>query len=376
MVREEADQSTSDAVITNLLDGMDGAARDDRAELIAWLLKRGFTVDEIQASVSPMLLPANRLMGGDGVFVSAREMSAATGVDLELLQALQRAAGLPRIDDPDAVVLPRADVEAAARAQYLIDFGVDTDDAVAIVRVLAEGLGRAAATLRDPTFKVLITPGASEIELAEAADTLARAATPLFKPMVEGLLMLKLRHMFEGEAITAAERATGRLPGARQVAVAFADLAGFTRLGEILPPNDLERVASRLGELAHDIAVAPVRFIKTIGDAVMFVSTDTVRLIEALLHLIDLAAANDLPQLRAGVAAGLAVSRAGDWFGSPVNIASRVTGLARAGTVVVTDSARKTVDDANGLKWAPAGAQHLRGVPGRVRLYRVYREPP
>jgi len=376
MAREEADQSTSDAVITNLLNGMDGEARDDRAELIAWLLKRGFTVDEIQASVSPMLLPANRLMGGDGVFVSAREMSAATGVDLELLQALQRAAGLPRIDDPDAVVLPRADVEAAARAQYLVDFGVDTDDAVAIVRVLAEGLGRAADMLRAPTFKVLITPGASEIELAEAADALARAATPLFKPMVEGLMMLKLRHMFEGEGITAAERATGRLPGARQVAVAFADLAGFTRLGEVLPPDDLERVASRLGELAHDVAVAPVWFIKTIGDAVMFVSTDTVRLIDAVLHLIDLAAANDLPQLRAGLAAGLAVGRAGDWFGSPVNIASRVTGLARAGTVVVTDSARKTVDDANGLQWAPAGAQHLRGVPGRVRLYRVYRERP
>jgi adenylate cyclase len=106
----------------------------------------------------------------------------------------------------------------------------------------------------------------------------------------------------------------------------------------------------------------------------MFVSTDTNRLIAALLDLIDLAAAHDLPQLRGGVAAGLAVSRAGDWFGSPVNIASRVTGLARAGTVVVTASARKTVGTAAGLVWSPAGAQHLRGVPGRVRLYRVSRE--
>jgi class 3 adenylate cyclase len=87
----------------------------------------------------------------------------------------------------------------------------------------------------------------------------------------------------------------------------------------------------------------PVSFVKTIGDAVMSVSTDTVQLITAVLELIDVAAANDLPQLRAGVATGSPSAGAGDWFGSPVNIASRVTGLAHAGTVVVTASARKTV---------------------------------
>jgi adenylate cyclase len=193
--------------------------------------------------------------------------------------------------------------------------------------------------LREPTFKVLVKPGSSEVDLAKSAEALAQAATPLAKPMVEGLLMLQLRHMFETEGISAAERATGRLPGARQVAVTFADLSGFTRLGEALPPDDLERVASRLGELAHDIAESPVWFIKTIGDAVLFVSTDTVRLIDTVLDLLDVAAADGLPQLRAGVAAGLAVSRAGDWFGSPVNIASRVTGLASPGTVLVADSA-------------------------------------
>ncbi|OBG18861.1 cyclase [Mycobacterium sp. 852002-51057_SCH5723018] len=358
---------------TGLLDGLEGDARRDRAELIVWLLDRGFTVDEIRASVTPMLLPANRVMGDDGVHISAREMSRATGIDLGLLQALQRAAGLPRIGDPDAAVLPRADVQAVARAEYLLDFGVDTDDAAAIVRVVAESLGRAAAMMREPAFNILVTPGASEVDLAESADALARAAIPPFKQMVEDLLMLQLRHMFETEGITAAERATGKLPSARQVAVTFADLSGFTRLGESLPPDDLERVASRLAELAHDIAVPPVRFIKTVGDAVMFVSTDTVQLIDAVLDLIEAAAAHDLPPLRAGVAAGLAVSRAGDWYGSPVNIASRVTGLAPAGTVVVTDSARKTVGVEDGLVWSTAGAHRLRGVPGRVRLFRVSR---
>lgn len=373
MAQEDADQSAASIGTSALLDGLEGEARRDRAELVAWLMRRGFTADEIAASVTPMLLPANRVMGDDGVYVSTREMVHVTGIDLELLQAMQRAAGLPRIDDPDAAVLPRADVEAATQAKYLLDFGVDPDDMLAIVRVLAEGLRRGTAMMREPTFKAFAKPGASEVDVAESADALAQAVIPSLKRMVEGLLMLQIRHMFEGEGITAAERATGRLPTARQVAVAFADLAGFTRLGEMLPPEDLQRVAGRLGELAHDVAVPPVSFVKTIGDAVMFVSTDTDRLIAALLDLIDLAAAHDLPQLRAGVATGLAVSRAGDWFGSPVNIASRVTGLARAGTVVVTASARTTVGTSAGFVFSPAGAQHLRGVPGRVRLCRVSR---
>jgi adenylate cyclase len=65
------------------------------------------------------------------------------------------------------------------------------------------------------------------------------------------LLLLELRHIFEVEGISAAERATGKLPGAHQVAVAFADLAGFTRLGEALPPGDLAGLAGRLAELTY-----------------------------------------------------------------------------------------------------------------------------
>jgi len=117
---------------------------------------------------------------------------------------------------------------------------VDTEDVNAVVRSLMDGLGRAAAAFREPTFKVLVEPGTSEIDLAESARR--------FKEMVEALLMLQLRHMFETEGITAVERATGKLLGTRHVAVAFADLTGFTCLGEVLVPNDLERVARRLGD--------------------------------------------------------------------------------------------------------------------------------
>ncbi|HVQ97704.1 MAG TPA: adenylate cyclase regulatory domain-containing protein [Mycobacterium sp.] len=367
------DTAASALISSGQLGGLEGHERRERAELVEWLLEQGFTADHIAHSLVPMLLPANRVLGDDGVYVSAREVAESIGIDLETLQRLQRAAGLPRIDDADSAVLPRADALAAARAKFLLDLGLDVADVVDIVKVLAVGLRRAAAMMRQPAFGLMVRPGATELEFAEVAETLARAAMPTLGPLVEGLLLLQLRHLFEEERISATERAAGRLPGARQVSVAFADLAGFTSLGETLPPEDLVRLARRLGDLALDIAEPPVWFIKTIGDAVMLVSAETTRLIGAVLELVDAATTNGLPQLRAGVADGLAVSRAGDWFGSPVNVASRVTALAPPGTVLVTESAQAAGDEDSGLTWSPFGAHRLRGVPEPVRLFRVSR---
>jgi adenylate cyclase len=371
------DQTTDCAAVegapSELLDGLVGHPRRERAELVEWLLERGFTADRIRDSLVPMLLPTNRVFGDDGAYVSAREISEVTGVELNVLQRLQRAAGLAKIDDPDAAMLPRADALAAARAKVFLDLGLDVEDTVNVVKVLTVGLRRAAAMMRQPAFGAMARSGASELQFAKAAEELAGVASPLLGPFVEGLLLLQLRHLFEEERISATERATGKLPGARRVAVAFADLTGFTLLGETLPPEELARLASRLAEVALDIAHPPVWFIKTIGDAVMLASSDTIGLIDAILEILDVAAADGLPQLRAGVASGLAVTHAGDWFGSPVNVASRVTDLAEPGTVLVAESARETGRQDTRFTWSSVGAHSLRGVPTPVRLFRIKR---
>jgi len=63
-----------DVDIEGLLDGLEGQARAERAELIQWLIDKGFTVEQIRAEVAPMLLPAGRIVGNDGVYVSARQI--------------------------------------------------------------------------------------------------------------------------------------------------------------------------------------------------------------------------------------------------------------------------------------------------------------
>jgi adenylate cyclase len=365
----------ADQVDDDLLDGLEGTARAERAELVEWLLEQGITADEIRATNPPLLLATRHLIGDDGTYVSTREISETYGVDLGLLQRVQRAIGLARVDDPDAVVHMRADGEATAYAQRFVALGLDPDQIVLVVRVLAEGLAHAAEVMRYSALAAIMHPGATELQIAQASKALVSQIAPMLGPMIQDMLFMQLRHMMETEAVNAAERAAGKpLPGARQVTVAFADLVGFTRLGEVVSAEELGHLAGRLAGLARDLTAPPVRFIKTIGDAVMFLCPEPEPLLDTVLKLVEVVDTdNDFPRLRAGVAAGMAVSRAGDWFGSPVNAASRVTGIARPGTVLVADSVRELVGDAVGFHWSLAGSRRLKGIKNELKLYRVRR---
>lgn len=364
-----------DPDIDELLEGLEGSARAERAELIEWLLEQGVTTDEIGNAFAPMLLVSRRVMGDDGTYVSAREISESYDVDLELLQRVQRAIGLSRVDDPDAAVHMRADGLAAAYALRFIALGLNPDNLVLVVRVLAEGLAHAAEVMRYTALAAILHPGATELEIAKGSQALVSQIKPLLGPMVQDMLFLHLRHAMETEAVNVSERAAGKpLAGARQVTVAFADLVGFTRLGEEVPPEELGQLANRLADLARDVTVPPVRFIKTIGDAVMFVCTDPAPLLDAVLKLVEITDGdNNFPRLRAGIASGSAVSRAGDWFGSPVNLASRVTAVARPGTVLAAESTRDELGDGAGFSWSYAGARHLKGIKGEVKMFRARR---
>lgn len=360
---------------SGLLDDLEGSAREERAELILWLIERGFSIEQIREAAAPMMLGVRRVLGDDGEVICMREAAENSGVGIELFERFQQAMGLPRVADPDAPVLLRADAEAAKFAREFLDAGIRPDDLVQTTRLLGDGLSRAAETMRHAALAAVIRPGATELQIAQASEAVVSQLAPMLGPMIEDVLLLQLRHAIETEAVNAGERAAGlHLPGARLVTIAFADLVGFTRLGEAVPPENLERLSQRLENLTREVTVAPVRFIKTIGDEVMLVSPEPVPILDAVVNLLEATEGDDsLPQLRVGVATGMAVSRAGDWFGSPVNLASRVTGAARPGSVLVSESSWEAIGDDEGFTWSFAGARHLKGIRTEVKLYRARR---
>jgi adenylate cyclase len=363
-----------DFAAEGLLDGLEGDARAARIDLLELLEADGVGLEDLRAASREgrlMFLPAERAVGGVPLY-STRQVAERAGVRPEFIMAVRRANGLP-VPNLDAVMWSEADVDAALTARRFLDAGVSEEQQLAVVRVLGRNLAQAAEVMRATVLELVLEPGTSEAQLARRYGERVNDLMPLVGPMLEQMLRLHLRHMVRTEAISAAERVEGVLPGAREVTVGFADLVGFTRLGEEVAPDELGRVAERLVELAGEHLRGDVRLVKTIGDAAMLVSPDAPTLLEVALALVDAANAEgpDFPQLRVGLASGPALNRAGDWYGRPVNIASRVTGLARPGSVLAT---REVRDAANAeYRWSSAGARSLKGVDGPVRLYRARR---
>ena len=281
-----------DFATAGLLDGLDGEARAARLELLRRLEAEGATLAELRDAVRDGLvvfLLAERLVDGPPRH-RLRDVAGAAGVPLDLLVGLRRANGLP-VPDPDAVALTDLDVEAMRTAAAFRDAGVSEEQMVEVVRVLGRGMAQAAESMRTIGLELALEPGTSEADLAARFAERSATQVPMLGPMLEQMLRLHLRQVVGTEAIGADERAAGTLPAARDVGVAFADLVGFTRLGEELAPDELGAVAERLAGLACAVARPPVRLVKTIGDAAMVVSPDVDALLAYALDLHDAAEA-------------------------------------------------------------------------------------
>jgi len=179
-----------------------------------------------------------------------------------------------------------------------------------------------------------------------------------------------MQQLLRTDVLGIAERTSGKVSDRTDTAVAFADLVGFTELGETVDVEELGGLAGRLSKMASEVVEQPVRVVKQIGDAVMFVSPDAAAAVSTCLELIERAEAEEnFPPLRAGVAFGPAINRWGDWFGSTVNVASRLTGRARPGAVLVSDTVKERVGD-DTFAWSEAGEKKLKGLNKPLKTYR------
>jgi adenylate cyclase len=356
-----------------LLDGLeDEDARAARRALLDDLHGDGVGVDELREAVADdrlVLVRVERLLSSPPRY-TAREIAERSGLDLEFFQASRRALGVV-VPGPDERVYGEQDVEAA-RAGARYREVIPDDEALEVTRILGQGLARYAEATRTLAARAMLEPGIDERELARRYEAVARQLLPLAGPSMEHVFKLHLRQVLRDDAITREQLASGRLEDTQDTAVAFADLVGFTSLGESAPLDEVSGVAGRLGELTGELAAPPVRFVKQIGDAVMLVAPDVDPLLETVVRLVEATGEDErFPALRAGVAFGPAVNRWGDWYGSTVNVASRLTARARPASVLASAEVRERAGE--GWSWSSAGSKRLKGLSSPVRTYRVRR---
>jgi len=358
-----------------LLEGLEGEAREARLKLLRELADDGVPPEELRDAAAAgrlALLPVERTLLGEGPRYSSREVAERSGVDLEVLQRWNRALGIPN-PEPDDEVLGETDLEAAKQLKAFRDLGLPEQEMLQVARTIGMAMARIAQANRELFLRTLVRKDDDEHELARRFEVAAQTMLPQLTPVLTYALQRHLIEQVRGDVIAAADLASGKVGKANDLSVCFGDLVDFTKLGERIDVEELGLVASRLEEIATAIAEPPVRLVKTIGDAAMLISNEPGPLGEAALRLVEAAdeEGEEFPPLRVGVAHGPAVSRGGDYYGAPVNLASRITGVARPGSVLADERAREALGD--GFHYSFAGERRLKGI-GSVRLYRVRRE--
>jgi adenylate cyclase len=381
-----------DFAAEGLLNGLDGEERESRLALLERLEADGVELEELRSAVADgrlALLPLERMLSGRPRYTTV-EVAERSGVPIEELERQWRSLGLA-VPGRDEVVMSGEDLDAADRMREILDTGLDPEQLAELSRTIAVAMSQFAAASRQVVGQIFVGEGGTEGEVSDRVKRGAGGLIPTVGPTLDYVYRLHLREQLRHAAFD--EGGEGGVvagpPDAGPIAIAFADLVGFTKLGEQLPPEDLGRVTGRLEVTAREIAHGPVRLVKLIGDAAMFASADTTALLESLHELVERMGADDdedgdgegdegeerdegMPLIRAGCAYGPAFTRGGDYYGRTVNLASRITDAALPGSVLVSAEVRERADE-DAFRFSRARRRHLKGMSGRVELYRCRR---
>src|SRR4051812_23059375 len=291
------------------------------------------TVPDERPDPAPLL---ERAILGDEMVFNALEVADETGATIDQARRLWRALGFP--DRGSERAFTQADADAVSTLLRLVDAGViDFDMAVNLTRAV----GQTMARLADWEVATLV----HRVQELEAGDDATgsrataglRMVDALNEPFEDLLVYVWRRHLAAAVSRIEALGANEEDLHTTQVTVGFADIVAFTAL-----TNQLDH--DRIGDLveifesrcADVVAGQHGRVIKTLGDAVLFVNDDPIRAYDTAEGIIRVVGRDQrMPDVRVGLASGSVVMRLGDVFGPPVNLAARMTGVARRNRVVV-----------------------------------------
>jgi adenylate cyclase len=300
---------------------------------------------------------------------TADQIAAAAGTDVGTARAVWRAIGFPDLAD-ELPAFTEADLKTlrafVARFQHpwLIDWSMER--ALTQARVASSALSRVADSLVDEIARSLSSARQAGATDEQIAETLAEHADfDGVSELIEHVYRLQLRSAMWRRLAGTDSDELGTVDGA----VGFVDLVGYTALAEELADDELAALVQRFIDVAHDTVVAAGgRIVKTIGDEVMYV-TDTVPTAALIAVQLTERSRGDelLPQTRAGIAAGRLVAREGDYYGPVVNLAARLTELARPGSVLAPAEVGTAIDGDSRFRIRRIASRRVRDI-GRVEL--------
>ncbi len=322
-------------------DGRWSDAAVAHARVVARLRERGHSLNSIKQATREGRLAfgyIEDLFPHEDVVYSLKEASRETGLDAALIERIVTALGW---SPTQAQSISESDLQLLRYVAAVLSAGLPLVAMLQLVRVY----GQAMAQVADAEVRLfhlyvhepLMRSGSDGLEMAEEMLALTRELLPLSSPVMDQVHQRYLQHFVEQDVVGHMEsdlEGEALDLGRMRVAIAFADLAGYTRLteeeGELQAVDAVERFVEAVEVTLPDSA----RVIKTIGDEAMVVGSDPAALTDWAVGFQRLQSERPLPRI--GIHYGNALYREGDYYGRDVNIASRVAARSGGGEVLVT----------------------------------------
>lgn len=302
----------------------------------------------------------HRLIGLDPPTLRRADVAARSGVDPAQSVRWWRAMGFPEVDD-NAVAFSESDVAIVRRLRSLIDAGaLDDEDILRLARVSGSAFSRLVEAQLD------VMP-----DLTEGGAALANVDNG--ERNVVAFIESTMSYVWKRHLVAALAHGLSVDTSDQLEAVGFADLSGFSRLSKKATSAEIAEIVENFETRAFDVVSAHEgRVVKFIGDEVMFVANDLDAGVDICIALISALADDErVPQVHCGLAFGPTVPVGGDVFGPTVNLASRLTGVARPDTLVVPRADGKHLLERDDLDArAVRRPFDLKGI-GRTRLISV-----
>jgi adenylate cyclase len=350
------------------------------ARIVSRLRERGHSLEQIREAGDQGRLAFSYIEdmfeADRAASVSINDAADRTGLEPALIERFWTSLGLPATALEE---LTEEDVEALQYVAAILDSGFPLVAFLQLCRVYGQALSQIAdAEVRLFHLYVhepLIRDGVPGLEMAEQMEDLARALLPLSSPVMDHVHQRFLQHFVEQDVVGHMESELedddvdlGRV----RVAIAFADLAGYTRFTEEEGEEEALSSVERFVEGVVNTLPEDARVVKTIGDEVMVVGQDVGALVDWAVGFASLF--DERPEPRIGVHYGTTLYRDGDYFGRDVNLTSRVVARARGGEVLVSDTVTEALRDAPHLSFEEIGQVKLKGFAEPRVLCRAVRK--
>jgi adenylate cyclase len=305
---------------------------------------------------------------GDPAVFTREEAAVAAGLTVDQARPYWRAMGFP--DVGTAPAFTSTDVESLCLLTGWVTSGtLDEATTIEVVR----GMGQTASRLADwqvDTMARVLAETEAPVDLAAVGEGMAQVMPGLESLLVHAWRRHLAAAIGRGLTFVADDSETASEP--TLATVGFADIAGFTRLTRVMADDDIAQMVQAFESGAADIVAGQGgRLVKTLGDEVMFVceGADDAVAVAAQMHGLT-SPGEEVLSLRIGMATGHLISRMGDYYGGTVNLASRLTAIARPGSTLVDAATEGALSDPAAYVLRHLAPRPVRGL-GLVRATSV-----